>query len=113
MCVRMRRGFIRALEHTLRLKELGLLFAGLPCCSFIFLNLATSRRSRETPFGDALKKYVFDSNVHLILNASSRCSLKGIYHLNVDVRIPIRVQKLLIEFAETQLSSISGLQHGF
>ncbi|CAK9034090.1 Uncharacterized protein SCF082_LOCUS20749 [Durusdinium trenchii] len=59
----MRRGFIRALEHTLRLKELGLLFAGLPCCSFIFLNLATSRRSRETPFGDTLKKYVFDSNV--------------------------------------------------
>ena len=55
----------RSVENTLRLKEGGLLFAGLPCHSFIFLNLATSMRSEATPFGDEQKLYVRQSNAYL------------------------------------------------
>lgn len=55
----------RAVECTLRLKEGGLMFAGLPCHSFIFLNLATSMRSQETPLGDESKLYVRQSNAYL------------------------------------------------
>ena len=61
----MRQGMQRSVENTLRLKEGGLLFAGLPCHSFIFLNLATSMRSEATPFGDEQKLYVRQSNAYL------------------------------------------------
>ena len=65
-----RTGFVKAVENTLRLKENALFFAGLPCCSFVFINLATSKRSRYRPFGDCSLGYVQDSNVFLACMAS-------------------------------------------
>ena len=58
-----------AIEYTLRLVEFGLLFGGLPCCSFVWLNRATSLRSAETPLGDQLKLYIQQANVSLGLKA--------------------------------------------
>lgn len=60
-----RHGMLRACQNTLRVKENGLVFAGLPCHSFIFLNLATSCRSATCPFGDQEKLYVRQSNGYL------------------------------------------------
>ena len=40
-------------------------FAGLPCCSFIWLNRSTSMRSADVPFGDQLKLYIQQANVLL------------------------------------------------
>ena len=65
LCSDLRHGFVKAMENTLRLKELGLLFAGLPCHSFIWLNLATSLRSATRPFGDNVKLCVRQSNACL------------------------------------------------
>ena len=61
----MRTGWLTAVEFTLRLREFGLFFAGLPCCSFIWLNRSTSMRSADVPFGDQLKLYIQQANVLL------------------------------------------------
>lgn len=61
----MRTGWLTAVEFTLRLREFGLFFAGLPCCSFIWLNRSTSMRSEDLPFGDQLKRYIQEANVLL------------------------------------------------
>ena len=60
-----RQGFAMALQNTLRLKEGGLLFAGLPCHSFVFLNLATSQRSSLHPLGNESELYIRLSNSSL------------------------------------------------
>lgn len=44
-------GFLTAIQHTLRLKPGGLVTAGPPCGSFIFLNMGTSGRSKHRPLG--------------------------------------------------------------
>ena len=46
-----RKGFLTAIQHTLRLKPGGLVTAGPPCGSFIFLNMGTSGRSKLRPLG--------------------------------------------------------------
>lgn len=56
---------VRAMEGTMRLMEFGLLFAALPCCSYVFINLGTSMRSESCPFGDESKQHVRDSNTLL------------------------------------------------
>lgn len=61
----MRTGWLTAVEFTLRLREFGLFFASLPCCSFIWLNRSTSMRSADVPFGDQLKLYIQQANVLL------------------------------------------------
>eukprot|EP00435_Cladocopium_sp_Y103_P071164 s317_g36.t2 len=44
-------GFLQSIQYVLRLREGGLATAGPPCGSFVFLNLATSQRSKTRPFG--------------------------------------------------------------
>ena len=60
-----RTGFARATLQVLRLRESGLLTAGLPCHSFIFLNRGTSKRSKTRPLGDQQKGYIQESNMLL------------------------------------------------
>lgn len=57
-----RQGLCRATLAILRLVEEGLAFAGLPCSSFVYLNRATSFRSRNKPLGDESKSYVSGAN---------------------------------------------------
>ena len=55
-------GFFRAIGDVLRLKRSGLLFAGLPCGSFIYLSQGTHRR-HSTRWGQEQYKFVADGNV--------------------------------------------------
>ena len=61
-----RTGFLRALWLTLRMKEGGLLHAGPPCSSFVWINSSTHRRTRERPLGSTYD-YVRSANVTLVL----------------------------------------------
>ena len=76
----LRSGFLRAILMTLRLKQDGLLTAGCPCSSFVFVNLATSARSSTSPYGEESMGYVFDANhiacrmVLLLLIATCRAA---------------------------------------
>lgn len=59
----MRQGFFTALALTLRLRENGVMSCGPPCGSFIYLNSATSGRTRSRPLGNAsLRSYVMMAN---------------------------------------------------
>ena len=46
-----RTGFLKSIQVILKLKEGGLATAGPPCGSFVFLNMATSKRTRSKPLG--------------------------------------------------------------
>ena len=56
-------GVIKAISLVLRLQEQGLLFAGLPCCSFIFISAGTHKRTTGSPWGQERWKFVRDGNV--------------------------------------------------
>ena len=61
----LRLGFLQSIFLTLRLKEGALLSGGPPCGSFIFLNRATSGRSKRRPLGNTRRPYVKDANKNL------------------------------------------------
>ena len=50
---------------VLRLKAKGVLAAGLPCGSWVFMNRATSGRSPRTIFGTPKYNYVKEANEFL------------------------------------------------
>jgi len=52
--------------HTLRLEPGALLTLGPPCGSFVWLNLATSGRSEESPFGNEDRAYVELASLTLV-----------------------------------------------
>ena len=62
----LREGFLASIQSILRLREGGLATAGPPCGSFIFLNLGTSLRSKQRPFGGPWA-YVKRANQPLVL----------------------------------------------
>ena len=64
-CCPPRTGFTQAVLGTLRLKADGLLHLGPPGGSFVWLNLATSKRSRTRPYGDESKPYVNTASLTL------------------------------------------------
>jgi hypothetical protein len=47
-----RLGWFAAVLVILQLVEDGLVMCGLPCSSYVFINLGTSKRSKENPFGN-------------------------------------------------------------
>lgn len=55
---RPRTGLCHAILGTLRIKEDGLLSLGPPCSSFVFINSATSGRTRRQPLGYEHRPYV-------------------------------------------------------
>ena len=57
----LRIGFLKAIQLMLRLQQGGLATAGPPCGSFVFLNVATSGRSKSRPLGGKYQ-YVKDAN---------------------------------------------------
>jgi hypothetical protein len=56
-------GWLRALRLVLRLRHGALLWAGVPCSSFVFMNRGTSRRSTARPLGDTSRPTVDKSNI--------------------------------------------------
>lgn len=61
----LRQGLVGAMLGVLRLEPGGLLTAGLPCHSYVYLNRSTSKRSKGKPLGDQSKAYVRLSNMLL------------------------------------------------
>ena len=60
----LRPGFMYALRCVLKLKVRGLLMAGPPCGSFVWVNRSTSGRSRTRIFGNCARQYVKDANAY-------------------------------------------------
>ena len=64
----LRSGLLRAIQLILRLEEGSVVSSGPPCSSFVFMNSATSGRSRARPLGNASQRpYVRLANVLLDL----------------------------------------------
>ena len=63
--VALRTGFLRSIQLILRLQEHGLITAGPPCGSFVFLNMGTSGRRTWRPLGWSTKSYVRAANTCL------------------------------------------------
>lgn len=83
----LRPGFLRAILLTLRLEEGGLVSAGPPCGSFVFINLHTSGRRKWRPFGFAsIRKYVRDANKNLGYKLCWSWSLIEVVNLNPWVK---------------------------
>ena len=61
-------GFAAAVLNVLRLAPDAVMSMGPPCSSFVFLNLGTSKRSRERPYGDESRSYVNTANMWLSRN---------------------------------------------
>jgi hypothetical protein len=55
-------GLLHAIKGVLRLRQRGLLWGGVPCSSFVWINRGTSRRSRANPLGDVSVASVSTSN---------------------------------------------------
>ena len=62
-----RNGFYNCLLKVLRLQEGALMIGGPPCGSFVWVNRATSKRSRTRLFGDMTREYVKAANAILVL----------------------------------------------
>lgn len=56
-------GWLRALRLICRLRHGALLWAGIPCSSFVFLNRGTSHRTAQHPCGDEAVPSVKSANV--------------------------------------------------
>ena len=52
-----------AIRLVLRLEEDGLMSAGLPCTSYVWINKGTHQRCLERPLGDCSLEYVRQANV--------------------------------------------------
>lgn len=55
-------GFLLAILYTLRVKPKGLLFLGVPCCSFSWVSSSKHRRTLERPWGDTQHSFVVQGN---------------------------------------------------
>jgi len=70
-----RTGWMNALKMTLQLKPGGLLVGGPPCSSWVWINRATSKRSKVRILGDSSREYVRLSNQY---HGSNNC-IQAIY----------------------------------
>ena len=73
--VQLRSGFTRAILGTLRVRVDGLLTLGPPCGSFVYLNRATSGRSRDRPLGYEDRPYVEMASLCFVLQSLKFCSV--------------------------------------
>ena len=51
-------GFFLTLREVLRARDGGLVSAGIPCASYVFMSLGTSCRSDDKPYGDESREFV-------------------------------------------------------
>lgn len=79
--IRLRSGFCQALLGTLRLRADGLLMLGPPCGSFVWVNQATSKRSKDRPYGDESKEYVNIASLSFGVNYSLESESRHVFLL--------------------------------
>ena len=60
------RGFVRAVEATLSIREGGVLWLGVPCSTFVWMSRSTYRRTAASPFGRLSNKTVVEANMLLL-----------------------------------------------
>lgn len=70
----LRGGMLKPVQHVLRLKPGGLLHAGPPCSSWVWLNRGTSKRSDTNPEGNTKERTVLQANTNLISKSELRWS---------------------------------------
>lgn len=58
-------GLCQAVQYILRLKPYAMCVGGPPCSSFVWMNVATSKRSKTRPFGNTALGYIQSSNKFL------------------------------------------------
>jgi len=92
----LRLGFKTAMALTLRLRPGSLLCLGPPCSFFIFINLGTSCRTEQEPYGDRSLPHVVLGNMLLGFVHSSVCvvnctKLKKCSMKNSSWHIPMRL----------------------
>ncbi len=65
--------------------EDGLLTAGLPCSSFVWINAATSQRSSSNPLGNSDLSYVKEANMTLECYGMLLTLLFGLCRIRVSL----------------------------
>lgn len=73
---KLRRGFLKLLQHCLRLREGSLVHCGPPCSTWVWVNRHSSKRSKDCPEGDSDVPSVASSNESLDSN-SINLNLRG------------------------------------
>lgn len=63
---KLRRGYLRLIQMVLQTKPDGLVHAGPPCSTWVWVNRGTSQRSSEYPEGDSTVPSVKSSNQNLV-----------------------------------------------
>ena len=58
-------GFISSVRSLLKVAPAGLVTAGVPCGSYVFINRGTAKRSAATPQGDESAPHVATANKSL------------------------------------------------
>lgn len=71
-----RGGFIRALQLVLRLRVGGLLHAGPPCSSWVWVSRGSTKRTRANPMGCAKLPATAEGNTTLRLNDATSYYIK-------------------------------------
>ena len=91
-------GFIAAVRSILKLRPAGLVTAGVPCSSYVFINRATAGRSQEWPLGDESRPHVHAANKNLAcIGCGSGAHAQDIDHdLTELIRIACRMGLLLL-----------------
>ena len=103
----LRRGFCKFVQVILRLVPLGVVVAGPPCSSFVWVNKSTSKRSRGRPLGDSSKQYVRESNttfastfislLWFLVGRDAECTQKLFdWHTYFEPRINARLSMLCL-----------------
>jgi hypothetical protein len=64
----LRRGFLKLIQLVLRTQADGLIHCGPPCSSWVWVNRATAKRSRDSPAGDTSIPSVASGNLFLGFN---------------------------------------------
>lgn len=85
----LRGGWLHAIQLVLQVREGGLVSAGPPCGSFIYLNMATSGRSKWTPLGGQ-RAYVKAANRPLDIKRKNLQSLECVNCIKCINKNPVK-----------------------
>ena len=105
LCIQiLRQGFLRSILLVLRVGEGGVLSAGPPCGSFVWLNCHTSGRRTWRPFGFAsLRAYVRNANVSLAyINLTILLSMKILILYLINLAISPKKRNIFFFYGHTQ-----------
>ena len=92
-----RTGMIASIRTLLKIREGGLVTAGIPCSSYVFIDRFTSQRSREAPLGDETKPHVASANTWLVsIWVHQSCTSRYVFMRMLSLRIACRTAMLFL-----------------